>query len=335
MASSSSTTSSHSQVTQEEFFAFHNIDRQLFFRLVFQIRRDTNEAMQAIAFWIWLERTHRIQCVHTLLTYPDPIIEAVFEETLIALRAAENDEYLISNDTNYEIPNLQNIVGKEKISLKYIHENRIGVLVGVGNIIRQVCARAFQDLIRLFSKYKAMSHQQYYHQQYPNNNPSFKVGDFSVSLSNSNAASSSNYVVNTSNNNNYIQIGSQENLVDLFSNMRMSENNRQSHEAAIPPSERTIFLTFSKGYPISESELRDFLFRSFGDIIETLYMQEVGENDQSLYARLVVRDARAMEVILCGQGKVKFAINGKHVWARKYVRKNPISPPSSPIEKVN
>lgn len=72
------------------------------------------------------------------------------------------------------------------------------------------------------------------------------------------------------------------------------------------------------------------MIRSFGDVIETLNMQEVGEKEQPLYARLVVRDATAMEVVLSRQGRSKFSINGKHVWARKYVRKNPNSPPSSP-----
>lgn len=36
----------------------------------------------------------------------------------------------------------------------------------------------------------------------------------------------------------------------------------QHGEEAVPPDERTIFLTFSKGYPISENEVRDFFTRS-------------------------------------------------------------------------
>jgi len=60
-------------------------------------------------------------------------------------------------------------------------------------------------------------------------------------------------------------------------------------------------------------------------------MQEVGENEQPLYARLVVPDLSAMVAVLSGQSKAKFSINGKHVWARKFVRKNnPNSPPTSP-----
>ncbi|XP_057528226.1 uncharacterized protein LOC130806973 [Amaranthus tricolor] len=89
----------------------------------------------------------------------------------------------------------------------------------------------------------------------------------------------------------------------------------------LPSSERTIFLTFSKGYPISYEELRDFLSGIFGDIIEELTMQEVSENEQPLYAKLVVRNAIAMEAVLSEEGKTKFSINGKHVWARKFINR--------------
>ncbi|XP_074292987.1 uncharacterized protein LOC141619862 [Silene latifolia] len=354
---SSSSSTSQSQVSQQEFFAFHNIDRQLFFRLVFQLRRDSSEAMQIMAFWLCLERIHKCPCVKIILTYLDPIIESLVEESLIALRVAESDEYLISDD-KYDIPILQNIVGKERSSLRHFHENRVVILVGVRNIIQQVCIKAFQDLIRLVTKYRVLSKHRYH--QHVNYNygkmnirgdsgsvgqgtayhSGLKVGNFTVPVENSILFSSldrgSNSSVDTSSkyiniSNDYIPNGTQGNLLNFLTQMQLSENH-QSKGATIPPSERTIFLTFSKGYPILELELRDFLCRSFGDIVETLYMQEVGENEQPLYARLVVHDARAMDVVLNGQGKVKFAINGKHVWARKYVRKNPNSPPSSPTK---
>ncbi|KAL6199571.1 hypothetical protein ACLB2K_029355 [Fragaria x ananassa] len=91
----------------------------------------------------------------------------------------------------------------------------------------------------------------------------------------------------------------------------------------VPADDRTIFLTFSKGYPISEKEVREFFTRKYGDIFDAIHMQEVPvEDQQPLYARLVVRYAFFIPMVLEGQTKAKFAINGKHVWARKYVKKN-------------
>ncbi|OWM70147.1 uncharacterized protein LOC116195259 [Punica granatum] len=95
----------------------------------------------------------------------------------------------------------------------------------------------------------------------------------------------------------------------------------------VPQDERTIFLTFSKGYPLSENEVRDFFTRRYGNCFEAIHMQEVSPSEQALYARLVVRSASSIDVVLNGRSKAKFSINGKHVWARKYVRKVSKSPP--------
>ncbi|XP_071920787.1 uncharacterized protein [Coffea arabica] len=88
----------------------------------------------------------------------------------------------------------------------------------------------------------------------------------------------------------------------------------------VSPDERTIFLTFSKGYPISETEVREFFTRKFGDFIEAIQTQEVPPNEQILYARIVARSASVLDAVV-GGGRAKYTINGKHVWARKYVRK--------------
>ncbi|XP_057981091.1 uncharacterized protein LOC131166511 [Malania oleifera] len=88
----------------------------------------------------------------------------------------------------------------------------------------------------------------------------------------------------------------------------------------------TIFLTFSKGYPISEIEVRDFLHRVINFVISLYIWQEVTGEEQVLYARLVVHSPAVIEVALDGQSKAKFSIEGKHVWGRKYIRKRSKSP---------
>lgn len=60
-------------------------------------------------------------------------------------------------------------------------------------------------------------------------------------------------------------------------------------------------------------------------------MQEVQPNEQPLYARLVVRPEaiNMIDGLLDGTSRVKFSINGKHVWARRYFRKGNKSPAST------
>jgi hypothetical protein len=72
--------------------------------------------------------------------------------------------------------------------------------------------------------------------------------------------------------------------------------------------------------------------RQLGDIIETVIMQEpTPPEKQSLYARLVVRDEAIDKIddLLEFMPIMKFTINGKHVWARKFTRKFP--PTSSEV----
>lgn len=389
MASSSSSL----QITQEEFFAFHNIDRQLFSRLVFNLRREPSEAMQAAALWLWLEGLNMAQYIVTILAYPDTAFEALIEETLLCLKAAESEEWFYPDD----VPMVQSIVGKHRdgVSLRFFHENRINVLLGVGNIIQKICIRAFEDLIKFLMMYTPVSIINHYHEYplessytpnvtrglpnvgvigdhghgglsvgvigdgrgiarggrnvgvigdgrggpnvgvigdgrgratglrpvaqppsspiYDQNYPSLRVGDFSVSLKGHLNVSNHSYlqgvsVVSSPTNNgpmpsiksvpsnkNYVleiqPQGLAGDLVDQFiAQLRESNNSRIpmfQEIQNIPPSERTVFLTFSKGYPISETELREFFNRYFfPHSISTFSI------NYTLYARVFLKSRR-------------------------------------------
>ena len=70
---------------------------------------------------------------------------------------------------------------------------------------------------------------------------------------------------------------------------------------------------------------REFFDRRFGDCIKDLYMQEVPSNEQSLFAHIVFCQLSIIKMILKGVEKVKFSINGKHVWAQKFVSKQTVT----------
>ncbi|KAI3807169.1 hypothetical protein L1987_23093 [Smallanthus sonchifolius] len=89
----------------------------------------------------------------------------------------------------------------------------------------------------------------------------------------------------------------------------------------IEPDERTLFATFSRGYPVDEWEVREFFTRLFGECIESFYMQEVAICEQPLFAKIVLYDTSYIHVILNGGTKAKFTINGKQVWVRKFIPK--------------
>lgn len=62
----------------------------------------------------------------------------------------------------------------------------------------------------------------------------------------------------------------------------------------------------------------------YGDFIESIFMQPVDPENQPLFARIVARSPSMVSVVVDRDGtdgKSKYYINGKHVWARKYVKR--------------
>lgn len=85
---------------------------------------------------------------------------------------------------------------------------------------------------------------------------------------------------------------------------------------------RSMFLTFSKGYPVGEGEVREYIRSRYGECIQGFYMhQPLHPNQQPLFARLVFHHPSTIHSILNGATRAKFTINGKHVCARKFVPK--------------
>ncbi|KAM7260710.1 hypothetical protein ACFE04_011383 [Oxalis oulophora] len=125
-------------------------------------------------------------------------------------------------------------------------------------------------------------------------------------------------------------------IMQFAINYKMSQSLPQPHNVSPPPQsnknqqiaaeDKTMFVTFSKGYPVLEGQLRNFFQNLYGDCIESLHMQEVlTPNQQSLFARMIFRSPSTIETILNGRHSVKFSIQGRHVWARKFVPKRPRS----------
>ncbi|KAL3830037.1 hypothetical protein ACJIZ3_018839 [Penstemon smallii] len=105
---------------------------------------------------------------------------------------------------------------------------------------------------------------------------------------------------------------SNNSLIQSFSGLNTDGGRSRANETAWY--DRTMFVTFSKGYPVSENEC-----------IESFHMQEVRPDEQALYAKIVFMNPSFIEIILRGVNKAKFSINGKHVWMRKFVPKNEIN----------
>ncbi|KAL2549479.1 uncharacterized protein Fot_11009 [Forsythia ovata] len=134
-------------VTDEQFNIFHSGDRRLYALLIIDLGREPVESMQVMAFWMWLEKEGNDKnLVDRILSLPLVMVNELADETVMCLKCVENDRYPF-RDGNEFISLLPDIVSS-RISLRHFHENRIGVLRGVTQVMNSVCGRAFIDILQ-------------------------------------------------------------------------------------------------------------------------------------------------------------------------------------------
>ncbi|EMS67942.1 hypothetical protein TRIUR3_29969 [Triticum urartu] len=112
-------------------------------------------------------------------------------------------------------------------------------------------------------------------------------------------------------------------LAALLDKLSLRENHNDTitqQLSDIPPDERTLFVTFSNGYPLTKDELHEFFMRHYGDI-EEISVEEPVESRPPLYAHVTFYSQMTLFRVLDGNRRVKFMTRGKHLWARQYVPK--------------
>ncbi|GMH10500.1 hypothetical protein Nepgr_012341 [Nepenthes gracilis] len=134
------------EVTKEELVVFHTLDRQVFSCLVLCLCRDISDSMQVMALWIWLEQVSYRQFMDIILTFPDPLMDALFNESIMCLKLAGSDNFPSPSGHSNDVPLLQSLTGKD-LSLRYFLENRVTVLHGMAKTLQSVCTRAFHDIV--------------------------------------------------------------------------------------------------------------------------------------------------------------------------------------------
>ncbi|KAL4301868.1 hypothetical protein GQ457_10G006670 [Hibiscus cannabinus] len=82
--------------------------------------------------------------------------------------------------------------------------------------------------------------------------------------------------------------------------------------------DKTLFMTFSRGHPVSDKEIHGFIVRKFGTSVEAIYMDN---NPKCLFACVALRSQSDIRKVLGGQKLVKLFINGKQVRVRRFVPK--------------
>ncbi|CAG7900418.1 unnamed protein product [Brassica rapa] len=339
------------EVTRDEFHSFHKIDRDLFTRLVFVLKRDMNQSSQVIAFLLVVEQLGFARnLVACLVSSQDMLIDAVANEVGVCLSILYNQNYssfvLLNHNNNDEvvIPFLKGVTNSN-LTLSYIIQYRDTILVRVTKNLNDVCNRAFDDIyekgykeqwlalerakvieemkkIRLGAPQQTPTRFSVQHQTPSWRNVQQQIPRRSNVQQRTSIRSSvrRSTPLNVSAPQEWVPSPAVEEKAKAAVTETKGADNKEDEEEVTPADDRTVFLTFSKGYPISESEVRVHFTRKFGEVIESIVMQEVQENEQPLFARMVLKMeyASKIEEIVTPMNKNKFTIDGKHVCVRKF-----------------
>nr|GMD01732.1 uncharacterized protein LOC109148137 [Ipomoea batatas]GMD41138.1 uncharacterized protein LOC109148137 [Ipomoea batatas] len=293
----------HSEMTDEMFRIFHKIDRNLYSMLVFELGHDPFESVWVIALWIWLERIGFNNVVQTILSLPKSLISGLAGEATVCLKCIR-DMLGVLAPAPSEILLTQRIVGKQ-LSLRFFLEHRVTASHGIKEVVAEVCVKALTDLM------EAAIHR----------NTEQRFSDQMVMIPPAAQVPRTPSTQMGRPRGEALQVRPQPRT-----GTRGETSQARPPSNILPPEERTMFATFSKGYPVGEWEVMAFFTKLLGNCIEAIHMQAVKPHEQALYARVVFFNPEVIHLILNGQQKAKFTINGKHIWMRRFIPRGTPAP---------
>ncbi|XP_076936098.1 uncharacterized protein LOC143603066 [Bidens hawaiensis] len=336
------------KISKDEYHLFYNYERALF-KILLGLQHEVVDAKLVIGFLLWLERGGYTSYPlgKTFINYLSlDAINEVVDEVLICIKFLQKkaSNLMFEGSSNsYNISKLQCFLDRKRIHLDEIYHSSDLICDEVYCITHEVSAKAFDDILeqyrspirtpamfphRDFSFAHSVSGPVLAFQEAPSNGVANQDSIFMQAHQMAHQYQHQQMVAcvppvtefrpSTFLGQNQAYTGHQTSQ----NNTRLLE---QEPDEVVPPDDRTIFLTFSKGYPISADDVTQYFCGLFGDCIQSIHMQPVVPGSQPLFARMVVRDLSSVRAVIGNgpDGKSRYVINGKHVWARKFVPRIP------------
>ncbi|XP_058783060.1 uncharacterized protein LOC131657711 [Vicia villosa] len=268
------------------------MDRKIFSILVMSLARDPSQSLLVMALWLWLENLGYPSLILKLVSCPHGLINDVAQEAVSCLNCLELENFPIPNDGGLFLTRV--LMGR-KISLHLFKYKRFTTITGIKNVLNKTCSRIFNDILLDVLGSSSACRFLLPYPYIPVIVPGFphKVfGEFTISSTN-------------------------------FEMFDMKDGTILKSILDVSDQDKTIFLTFSRGFPVSEKEV-SYLFTSTfeDDCIKTIVMGNRNSKGQVLYATMVLNYVETLDRILNGRHIAKFRVNGKHIWARKYDRRD-------------
>ncbi|CAN1828318.1 hypothetical protein LINPERHAP1_LOCUS32194 [Linum perenne] len=262
--------------------------------MVINLMRDPAESLIIVATWLWLEQMRYPKIISLMASLSDNAVDVLCNELAMALASLQSSVADLSL-----FPNATSAIMSRSFSVDVFHHQRYTTITGIKNVLTTVCARVFTDILQKICTMTASAGDLVI--------PGFPhplFGDLTITP--------------TICRPHYHHQGQNGTAGRLWG---WEPYNNATDD------DKTLFLTFSRGFPVTKDEVVELFTRKYGEgSVVSVMMFENVENmvcgeQQTLFAKMMMRSVTVVDEVLGGNRIAKFRINGKHIWARKYERR--------------
>ncbi|XP_050217828.1 uncharacterized protein LOC126668688 [Mercurialis annua] len=268
-------------ITLEELHTYHAIDREIFSRLLIPLSRNPAESLLVMALWLWLEEKGYPNMIVKMRSLSNLLLNALADEAVLCLKCLKANTFPMSSpniQSSSNIPLTARILEKN-ISLEIFYHNKFVAISGIKNFLNTVCSKIFTDILQLVLAAE--------------NGPSpfLAIPGFPHPIFGNVT------IIPRSLDYNFPTGG--------LWGWHPTNNN-------VSEDERTMFLTFSRGFSVTKEEVTELFTRLHGpNSVVCVQMQEniVALNEQPLFAKMILDSITTVDKILNGRRIAKFRIN--------------------------
>ncbi|XP_026410585.1 uncharacterized protein LOC113305800 [Papaver somniferum] len=259
---------------------FNTLERQLFHRLVIDMHKFTFISKVMIGFWILLEEQGFYYVIRNILGSDNSTVEAVFTESAICFSFMAFT-WGSQQMNNGDEPFLAQVIDKPP-KRKFFYIYREFLLRRLDIIMNHVISAIFDEIVTEELE-NSMVHCQKCNQ-----------GGFPISA----------------------QLAP---CPYLWPFNPLANPHGTGEQCASSKNKRSMFCTFSKGYPLKRMEIIDFFNSVWGPVVENVVLEHSPRGGNPEFCRIIFKHVSVISSILNGETKAKFIVNGKDLWVLLYV----------------
>ena len=136
-------------ISLAELHIYHRIDREVFAWLVTTLMRDPVESLLVIAVWLWLEEKGFSSLISKMSKLSNQMVNVLAREAVSGLNCLESNQLVPNVPPNGGMYFTSRLLDRIDMSLLFFYHNRFSTIVGVKNVLNNVCAKIFTDILPL------------------------------------------------------------------------------------------------------------------------------------------------------------------------------------------